>query len=102
MAGPTHRGHLPRHYARESDSEDPLPASAGRRPGDQQAWSPKQRDRLTRHIDERASAAIDAFGAVDVPASDRGDLGSEAVRQKADAWFTAYKRCRERALAYIL
>ena len=96
------QGYVPRHYARESDAEDPLPESAGRRPGDQQAWSPEQRDRLTRHVDERASAAIDEFGAVEVPADERGEPESEAVRKKARVRFAAYKRCRERALAYVL
>ncbi|OTF01942.1 site-specific integrase [Halorubrum sp. SD683] len=96
------QGYVPRHYARESDAEDPLPESTGRRPGDQQAWSPEQRDRLTRYVDERASATLDAFGEIEVPADERGDPESEAVREKADARFTAYKRCRERALAYVL
>ncbi|GAB7095436.1 phage integrase SAM-like domain-containing protein [Halolamina litorea] len=96
------QGYIPRHYARESDAEDPLPEGAGRRPGDQQAWSPAQRDDLTRYVDERASAAIDALGAVEVPAEERGDPQSEAVREKASARFRAYKRCRERALAYVL
>lgn len=96
------QGYVPRHYARESDAEDPLPESAGRRPGDQQAWSPSQRDQLTRYVDERASTALDAFGTVEVLASERGDLASDAVREKTAARFRAYKRCRERALAYVL
>lgn len=96
------QGYVPRHYARESDAEDPLPESTGRRPGDQQAWSPEQRDQLTRFVDERASAAIDALGAVEVPVDERGDPETDAVREKAAARFRAYKRCRERALAYVL
>ena len=67
------QGYIPRHYARESDAEDPLPEDKGRRPGDQQAWSPEQRDELTRYVDDRASAAIDEFGAIDVPATERDD-----------------------------
>lgn len=96
------QGYIPRHYARESDAEDPLPESTGRRPGDQQAWSPTQRDQLTRYVDEQASAAIDALGAVQVPASERNNPESEAVQEKDSLRFEAYKRCRERALAYVL
>lgn len=96
------QGYLSRHYARESGAEDPLPDTDGRRPGDQQAWSARQRDLLTRHVDEQASAAIDRFVDVDVSRKERGDLESEAVREKAEARFDAIRRCRERALAYLL
>ena len=96
------QGYLPRHYARESDAEDPLPEDNGRRPGDQQAWSPEQRDLLTRFVDERASEAIDRFGDIEVPTDERNDPESEALREKAYARLEAIKRCRERALVYIL
>ena len=102
MAGPTRRGTSHGTYARESDAEDPLPESTGRRPGDQQAWSPTQRDQLTRYVDEQASAAIDAFGDIQVPADEQGDPESDAIQEKATARFEAYKRCRDRALAYVL
>ncbi|NHN49445.1 site-specific integrase [Halostella sp. JP-L12] len=96
------QGYVPRHYARESDAEDPLPNDDGRRPGDQQAWTPDHRDRITRFVDERAEAAIDRFADLDVPPCERDDPESTARREKESARFEAVKRCRERALAYVL
>ena len=49
------QGYIPRHYARESDAEDPLPENDGRRPGDQQAWEPIHRDLITQFVDRRVS-----------------------------------------------
>ena len=96
------QGYVSRHYARESDAEDPLPDGDGRRPGDQQAWTPEDRDRITRYVDERAEAAIDRFADLILPADERDDPGSQARREKANARFDAVKRCRERALTYVL
>jgi hypothetical protein len=96
------QGYLPRHYARESDAEDPLPNDDGRRPGDQQAWSPEQRDLLTRYVDEQTDAAFDALGEIEVPHDERGDLTSDTFREKMYARFDAIKRGRELALAYLL
>ncbi|WP_436930795.1 tyrosine-type recombinase/integrase [Halosimplex halobium] len=96
------QGYLPRHYARESDAEDPLPDDGGRRPGDQQAWSPEDRDQLTRFVNQRAADAIDELGEISVPTDERENLNSEAVREKAYARLEAIKRCRERALVYLL
>lgn len=96
------QGYVSRHYGRESDAEDPLPDGTGRRPGDQQAWTPEHRDRITRYVDERAEAAIDRFADLTVPTDERDDFGSQARREKASARFEAVKRCRERALTYVL
>jgi len=35
----------------------PLPEDDGRKPGDQQVWTPEQRHALTRHVNERARDA---------------------------------------------
>jgi len=96
------QGYLSRHYARESDAEGPLPNDTGKRPGDQQAWSPDQRDRLTRFTNERASAAIDEYADISVLKDERDDLSSERAEEKAYARLEAIKRCRERALVYLL
>jgi integrase len=96
------QGYLSRHYARESDAEDPLPDGTNRRPGDQQAWDGKDRDLLTRHVDREASAAIDRFGDIEVPQADREDPDSEVWNEKVRARFEAIKRCRERSLVHIL
>ncbi|PSQ25551.1 site-specific recombinase [Halobacteriales archaeon QS_9_68_17] len=96
------QGYVTRHYARESDAEDPLPDGDGRRPGDQQAWTPDDRDRITRYVDERAEAAIDRFADLTVPSDERDDPENAARREKESARFEAVKRCRERALTYVL
>jgi len=95
-------GYLARNYARESDAEDPLPDNDGRRPGDQPAWDSTDRDRITRHVDEQAEAAIDAWFDIEVDVDDRGDLESEAVREKARARRKAIAAARDRVLVYIL
>jgi len=96
------QGYIPRHYARESDAEDPLPENDGRRPGDQQAWEPIHRDLITQFVDRRVSEAFDALGAIEVPHVDRGDPESETWRAKQRARFEAYQRCREQALVYVI
>lgn len=80
-------GYLNRHHAATSVARAPLPEDTGRRSGDQQAWTPEQRDRITRHVDDRASAAIDAM------ARSTPEEGSE---------FAAVRACRDRALVYLL
>ncbi|MDZ7764834.1 MAG: hypothetical protein U5K00_10445 [Melioribacteraceae bacterium] len=79
------QGYLPRHYARESDAEDPLPENDGRRPGDQQAWEPIHRDLITQFVDRRVSEAFDALGAIEVPHADRGDPESETVAGQTES-----------------
>ena len=96
------QAYISRHYARESDAEDPLPEGSNRRPGDQQAWNSRDRDLLTRFVDEEASAAIDTFGDVEVPYDETEDPSSDAWAEKTRTRFDAIKRCRERALAYLL
>jgi integrase len=49
-------GNLARHYANTSVAQAPFPDDDGRRSGDQQAWSPAHRDRITRY--EQADMAI--------------------------------------------
>jgi len=96
------QGYLPRHYARESDAEDPLPENDGRRPGDQQVWEPIHRDLITQFVDRRVSEAFDALGAIEVPHADHGNPESELWQAKQRARFEAYQRCREQALVYII
>ena len=74
-------GHLAENVAQRRDATEPIPDDEGRISGDQQAWSAEDRRRLTKFVDEQASAAIDAVG------EDR-----EA----------AIKACRDRALVYLL
>lgn len=76
-------GYLPRHYANTSIARAPLPDDDGRKPGDQQAWTPGQRDLLTRHVDTQADRALDALGEND---DERG----------------AVRACRDRVITYIL
>lgn len=96
------QGYIPRHYARESDAEDPLPENDGRRPGDQQSWKPIHRDLITRFVDRRVSSALDELGDIEVPHEERGDLDSERWERKQRARFEVFQRCREQALVYIL
>lgn len=96
------QGYIPRHYARESDAEDPLPENDGRRPGDQQSWKPIHRDLITRFVDRRVSNALDELGEIEVPYEDRGDPDSDIWVRKQETRFNAYQRCREQALVYVL
>jgi hypothetical protein len=50
-------GYLEAHYAQRASAVAPLPEDDGPKPGDQQAWTSKQRHVLTRHVDERARYA---------------------------------------------
>jgi integrase len=87
------QGYIESHYARKSEAEDPLPTDDGRESGDQQAWTPRIRDELTRYVDERAEAAIDDWAAID---------GRNAPNENAKARYDAVVACRTRALAYVL
>src|SRR6056297_2677614 len=78
------QGYLPRHYARESDAEDPLPENDGRRPGDQQAWGPIHRDLITQFVDRRVSEAFDGDGD-DITAFVGDRLAVGAVKPKSGA-----------------
>jgi integrase len=93
------QGFLDRHYARESEAEDPLPSDDTRRPGDQQAWTAADRDRISRYVDEQADAALDAYAAIDVPADAQSDRPADAVQDKYSAKLDAVRALRDRALA---
>jgi len=54
-------GYLEAHYAQRASAMAPLPEDDGRKPGDQQAWTSEQRHALTRHVDERARDAVEAY-----------------------------------------
>ncbi|MFB6138899.1 MAG: tyrosine-type recombinase/integrase [Halosimplex sp.] len=91
-------GYLESHYAQRASAMAPLPEDDGRKPGDQQAWTPEQRHAVTRHVDERARAAIERLAE-----SPRGDDGPE--RQPLDrqrARYEAIAAARDRALVYLL
>jgi integrase len=81
-------GYLDRHYANTSVAQAPLPDDDGRRSGDQQAWAPGHRDRITRYVDEQADAAIDAR--------------SESEDAQDGSVYRSIRACRDRALVYIL
>jgi len=86
-------GYLEAHYAQRASATAPLPEDDGRKPGDQQAWTSEQRHALTRHVDERARGAIEAF--TTLPA-DTDSLEKQRAR------YAALKAARDRALVYVL
>ncbi|WP_248910339.1 tyrosine-type recombinase/integrase [Halocatena marina] len=81
-------GYLERHYASTSVAHAPLPANDERRSGDQQAWDPEHRDRITRYVDEQADAAIDAR--------------SNETEENDGSVYQSIQACRDRALVYVL
>ncbi|MFD1588176.1 tyrosine-type recombinase/integrase [Halorientalis brevis] len=86
-------GYLEAHYAQRASATAPLPEDDGRKPGDQQAWTSEQRHTLTRHVNEEARTAIEAFTTLpaDTDAQDR-----QRARYKA------LKAARDRALVFVL
>lgn len=118
----TTEGYLVRHYADTDIARSPLPDNDERRPGDQQAWTPEDRNRLTNFADKRASEAIDAIGGDWYQWSDeerkRADINEPAEadqteraeqecdheqdRSRARRLYDALIVCRDRALVYIL
>ena len=86
-------GYLEAHYAQRASATAPLPEDDGRKPGDQQAWTSEQRHALTRHVDEEARTAIEAFTTLpaDTDAQDRQRARYEAL-----------KAARDRALVFVL
>jgi hypothetical protein len=84
-------GYLARHYANTSVAQAPLPDDDGRRSGDQQAWLPAHRDRITRYVDEQADTAIDA----------RSDDENE-TEDRDGSVYRSIRACRDRALVYVL
>jgi integrase len=86
-------GYLEAHYAQRASAMAPLPEDDGRKPGDQQAWTSEQRHALTRHVDERARDAIEAYTTLPE------DI--ELVERQR-ARYTALKAARDRALVFVL
>jgi integrase len=71
----------------------PLPEDDGRKPGDQQAWTPEQRHVLTRHVDEQAREAIEAYTTL---SDDVNELDKQRAR------YAALKAARDRALVFVI
>jgi integrase len=84
-------GYLDAHYAKRSTARDPLPDDDGRRPGDQQAWSPEQRHQLTEYAIQEFDAAYDEYT--------DADRDSEERRRRR---YHAIKAARDRALVYVI
>ena len=86
-------GYLEAHYAQRASATAPLPDDDGRKPGDQQAWTPEQRHALTRHVDAQAREAIEAYTTLP---DDVDPLGKQRAR------YAALKAARDRALVVVL
>ena len=86
-------GYLEAHYAQRASATAPLPEDDGRKPGDQQAWTPEQRHALTRHVDQQAREAIEAYTTL----PDEVDTLDE---QRAH--YAALKAARDRGLVVVL
>lgn len=84
-------GHLDVHYAKRSTARDPLPDDDGRRPGDQQAWSPEHRHQLTTHVVQRFDDTYDEYQSTDEDAPERPTRRYHAI-----------KAARDRALVYVI
>jgi len=86
-------GYLEAHYAQRASATAPLPEDDGRKPGDQQAWTPEQRHALARHVDEQAREAIKAYTTLP---DDVDSLNTQRAR------YAALKAARDRALVFVL
>ena len=86
-------GYLEVHYAQRASATAPLPEDDGRKPGDQQAWTPEQRHAITRHVDEQAREAIEAYTSLP-------EDGNTVDTQRAR--YAALKAARDRALVVVL
>ena len=86
-------GYLEAHYAQRASATAPLPEDDGRKPGDQQAWTPEHRHALTAYVDERAREAVDARREVD-----------EAIEpeEQQRIRYSAIRATRDRALVSLL
>lgn len=51
--------YLNEHYADNDTARDPLPGDDGRRSGDQQAWTPTQRQQLLQYVNQQTHALVD-------------------------------------------
>jgi integrase len=86
-------GYLEAHYAQRASATAPLPEDDGRKPGDQQAWTPEQRHALTRHVEEQAREAIEAYTTLP---DDVDPLEKQRAR------YAALKAARDRTLVVVL
>jgi integrase len=86
-------GYLEAHYAQRASATAPLPEDDGRKPGDQQAWTPEQRHAITRHVDEQARESIEAYTTLP---DDVNPLDKQRTR------YAALKAARDRALVVVL
>lgn len=86
-------GYLETHYAQRASATAPLPEDDGRRPGDQQAWTPEQRHALTRYVDQQAREAIEAYTTLP---DDVDTLDEQRAR------YAALKAARDRGLVVVL
>ena len=86
-------GYLEAHYAQRASATAPLPDDDGRKPGDQQAWTPEQRHALTRHVDAQARETIEAYTTLP---DDVDPLDKQRAR------YAALKAARDRALVVVL
>jgi len=86
-------GYLEAHYAQRASATAPLPDDDGRKPGDQQAWTPEQRHALTRHVDAQAREAIEVYTTLP---DDVDPLDKQRAR------YAALKAARDRALVVVL
>jgi len=86
-------GYLAAHYAQRASATAPLPEDDGRKPGDQQAWTPEHRHALTRHVDERGREAIEGYTSLP---DDVDPINEQRAR------YTALKVARDRALVFVL
>ncbi|WP_418286918.1 phage integrase SAM-like domain-containing protein [Halorubrum sp. DTA46] len=86
-------GYLEAHYAQRASAMAPLPEDDGRKPGDQQAWTSEQRHALTRHVDQQARDAVEAYTTLP---EDTDPLDKQRGR------YAALKAARDRALVFVL
>jgi integrase len=84
-------GYLDAHYAKRSTATNPLPDDDGRRPGDQQAWSPEDRHQLTEYTNQRVNEALEDYSNADRDSP-----------EKQSRKYYAIKAARDRALVYII
>ena len=86
-------GYLEAHYAQRASATAPLPEDDGRKPGDQQAWTPEQRHSLTHYVDEQARDAVESYTTLPQ---------DTAQADKQRARYRALKATRDRAFVYLI
>lgn len=84
-------GYLDVHYAKRSSAKAPLPDDDGRRPGDQQAWSPDARHQITEFTTEQFEGVYDSY-----------DSADEGTPKRLARKYHLIKAARDRALVYML